>query len=180
MDESSFKLSFDVDGTSKSEKDSWKDANSSMDTDVGEDSRTYVDKNDAQSDSSIDNPVLEKFGSFYRKWDWLNQVHNGRTSQSRSVEKARNDVFRDAKTFCSQLDIGDYQRQRVLRLLKSVESFENGSIPSEAVVFAAISLVANEDGWRIRREDIFLKLRDDRGVSSNQIREMRKDLHEHL
>jgi len=176
MFESDYNYEYDGCDGSKSDSDVWKDSSESVDMEVGSTARTFIQHLDADVDDNISNPFVEKFGDVYTKWDWLNQVHNGRTSQSRKEEKRYNDIRRDAKTFCSQLDMTEYQRERVLSLLDDVESFHHGQYRAEAVVFAAITLVANVDGWRIRNEDIFHKLRDERDVSSNQVREMRKQL----
>lgn len=93
------------------------------------------------------------------------------------MNSRRTDVKRDADTICSQFGLTNGQRDRVLQL---IESLDQNSIQQEAIVLAAVSLVANQDDRAIRREDEWSSVVEAYDVSTSSVWTARKRVREQL
>ena len=120
--------------------------------------------------------VSEQKKALYRRILRWNEDHF--SGYRKSLEDAENNVVR-ARTLCSQLDVTDHQRDRVLHLMDEKASIQ-GSHGVADTALAIISLVLNEDGRHVQREDHFKTLMKDLGLAHPELHGLRKENREHL
>jgi hypothetical protein len=106
---------------------------------------------------------------------WNEDHFSGHRKQ---LEQDENNVVR-TRTLCSQLEVTDYQRDRVLHLMEEKASFM-GHRGVAGTALAVISLVLNEDGRHVQREDHFETLMDEIGLTYPQLHRLRERNREHL
>jgi len=120
--------------------------------------------------------VSEQKKKLYRRILLWNEDHfdSGKSSlKSKEAKVAR------VRTLCSQLEVTDYQRDRVLYLMtEHVSSLGQQGVAPNAL--AVISLVLNEDGRHVQREDHFGTLMDDVGLTYSQLHGLRDKNRAHL
>jgi hypothetical protein len=117
------------------------------------------------------------------RFEELLDRHHERYSHHPSSRRGRDHVY-DARTVASQLEFTDYQTQELIRRVKKAD-LEEGSYGYEEAILAIATLVANEDGRWIRRDDgdvgdplasTFDDIRIRFGVRRSAIRQLRKRL----
>lgn len=106
--------------------------------------RTGFNPNDAPSQT------IERNGEDVSKWKWLNKVNDGIYDKDRETQNDIANKKRLVDVVCSSLDCTDYQTERAKQLLDGVD-VSVVSDKSETAVLAAVSLVANQDGWHVQR-----------------------------
>lgn len=198
MDEDTFYIDFSTGSGENSAEEDHSDSTAVIENDGRSKTRTGLDVRDSRDSREVvrDN---ESFAYF----EWLNQLNDGRKAPDLENRERRADAKRDAKTFASQLGMTSFQKKRVTHLIDRLETLHFGNVPVEGTVLALISLVANEDGWMIRKrsdgpEDnkgpntmvchdgeevevsLFTKLMGDCRVSPQSIRRARENLRSEL
>lgn len=78
-----------------------------------------------------------------------------------------------ARMCCSNLEMTDYQKERVLWLTERVKVNMFGHYSYEHVILALISIVANEDGRWVRDENTFRTMTAENGLGLKEIRRLR-------
>jgi hypothetical protein len=118
------------------------------------------------------------------RFEELLDRHHERYSHGRSSKRQRDHVY-DARTVASQLEFTDYQTTELVRRVQNVDHDELGSYTYEDVILTMASLVANEDGRWIQRDDndvgdplasTFEDIRIRFDVRGSAIRQLRKRL----
>lgn len=113
------------------------------------------------------------------KFQRLYMRDQGRDRSNKDLASLRRaeDRERLLSTLGGHLELTDRQRDRAEYLIGEVDMT---GVSTTAWTLAAISMAANEDRRRIRREDQWNELRKEYGVRKNSIRNCRKKLHKHL
>lgn len=127
-----------------------------------------------------DDDIIERFGETYRRWEWLNHLHEGQQSRGYESNRRRADARRAAKTYMSRLELTEPQRERVLGILSGLETLNFGDKPYELTVLSLITLVANEDGRWIRDERDYRQILKNLDGSPQGIRKLRTELRDEL
>jgi len=118
------------------------------------------------------------------RFEELLDRHHERYNYSGSEKRNRDHVY-DARTVASQLEFTDYQTKELIRRVQNVDHDTLGSYTYEDVILAVVSLVANEDGRWIQRDDTdvgdplastFEDIRIRFDVRPSAIRQLRKRL----
>lgn len=109
---------------------------------------------------------------------WLNLLQDGYRDKRRAVENSKMDYNGWIDTFCANLDLTPYQKQRVRKIITDVNLNHFGPYTVEMVVLATISLVAEADGRFIRDERAYHKLVMGVDTSLKTIKNIRSLLHE--
>lgn len=178
------------------EQHSGYDETAPHDNDGRSETRTGFDPTEAAS------RLVERDGQVYSKWEWLNQLNDGRWDQDRREQNntfgLRNDVVLLVETINDMAETRSLDPERVMRFVEGVrEDRENGlqfgsDRPLEATIIASATLIANLDGWPIRRDletedgtsgyefllDEFVP--SDSATDKEDIRDLRATLREYL
>lgn len=112
-------------------------------------------------------------GDGYR-WKRLKGLDDGKGEADRKADKDEQGYRRDLHAWSSQLQLTNAQLDRAEYLFGLVDMAKAGTISSEALILAAISLAANEDQRMIKQEDIFHTIRDSAGVGRKTLRTARQ------
>lgn len=101
----------------------------------------------------------------------------GEGSPQRDVRNRAADRRRYVDTFCGRLDMTEYQRERVKRVVDGINMSHMAHYNSQKVILAIISLVADEDASRhgtpMRDRDTFQTLVDEVNSSAMEVRKIR-------
>jgi len=122
-----------------------------------------------------------------RSWDELAKWNDGKGEPSRKQDNFEADVMRWTQTFCNQLELTDYQYERVRYVVEHIEMGEFGWIPAEHIILGTISLVIDAetdadpeewspDDWIVYRDD-FEALMDDTSMERGTLWTVRKRIH---
>lgn len=101
------------------------------------------------SQEATNDTFVERNGNEYTKFEWLKRLNEGHGHSDHDVRNNKR-IAKKARTIASRLDMTGYQADRVVTLLDTVDKRAIADTPRTAMM-AAISLVANEDGWHIQR-----------------------------
>lgn len=194
MDEETYFIDYSVGNGANDETEDYSDSTAVVENDGRSKTRTGFDARDAGNSREV-----VRDGETLDYWNWLNQLNDGRKASDIESRKRRANAKRDALTFASQLGMTSFQKERISHIIQRLDTLHTeGGAPVEATVLALISLVANEDDWRIRREPLttveyededgtwkkdvplFVKIQHDVGVSPQMIRRLRKKLRSEL
>lgn len=105
---------------------------------------------------------------FGRMLEYQEDMWSGMKNQQRQADRERT-----VSTFCSFLDMGTYQRERVQHICDGLNMSHMAHYSSQKVILAVISLVANEDGRFIRDETGFRTLLRDLESDLAELRSIR-------
>jgi hypothetical protein len=151
--------------------------------DVEIDRKRVIDRDDRGRTRTGFDPADAEEGEMARtvyregkKWvyaQWLRTLQNGYRDSDRDIENSSNDRESYVDVFCSRLDMTPYQQKRVQSIVDSVNMKHMAHYPTEIVVMAIISVVANEDDRWIREEDMFKELVRDLDGSMQAIKNAR-------
>lgn len=108
------------------------------------------------------------------KWQRLNQLNDGWRSPERKDQNRYADRKRYVDTFCDQLDMTPYQRDRVWEIARSIDMSRMGRYSSQQTILAIVTIVANEDRRMIRDEYMFHHLVRRTDLSMDEIRTLRQ------
>jgi len=113
-----------------------------------------------------------------RSWDELAKWNDGKGEPSRKQDNFEADVMRWTQTFCNQLDLTEYQYERVRYVVEHIEMGEFGWIPAEHIILGTISLVidAETDADPVYRDD-FEGLMEDTSMERGTLWTVRKRIH---
>lgn len=123
-----------------------------------------------------------------RSWERLAEWNDGVGSSSRKQDNYDADVERWVQTFCNQLDLTDYQYERVrFIVVDDLDLSTFGWIPAEHVIIGTVSLVIDveqtvdpdewtPDDWIIYQDD-FEDLMDATDMERGTLWTVRKQVH---
>lgn len=123
-----------------------------------------------------------------RGWDELAKWNDGQGESSRKQDNYEADVRRWTQTFCNQLNLTDFQYEKVDYIIQHLELGEFGWIPAEHVILGTVSLVIDSemdvepddwttDDWIIYRDD-FEDMMDNTDMSRDTLWTVRKRVHQ--
>lgn len=145
------------------------------------------DSNTPPGMRSRDRHQLHRDPEDRRSWSELSQWNDGKGVSSRKQDNYEADISRWIQTFCGQLDIGSYQRERVSYVVENIELSSFGPIPVEHIILAVITLVVDAetridpDDWTpddwIVHCDAFESLLDDVEMEKSRLWTLRKEIH---
>jgi hypothetical protein len=144
----------------------------------------------AESDGMIDqNAVYQNDGRsktetfFYvqdvpkerrQQFQRLYRLQEGERDSERKELNRRTDRTRTISTFCSQLDMSSYHKDRVEHIMDSINMSHMAHYSSPMVILGIITLVANADDRFIRDETRFKDLVRDVGSDMSDIKNIRR------
>lgn len=107
------------------------------------------------------------------QYERMVQYQDGMWDSSRASKNKKADNDRWVDTFCSYLDVPDYQEERVQLVVESVNMSHMAHYSAQETILASISIVENERGRWIRDEDAFRDLILDVGTSLDSMKKAR-------
>lgn len=108
-----------------------------------------------------------------RKFKRLYRHQEGVGEPQRDVNNRAADRMRTVENFCGFLDMSTYHRERVTYIADGLNMAHMAHYNSDKVILAVISLVANEDDWFIRDNQIYRDLMDSVGTDMKELRRIR-------
>lgn len=134
---------------------------------------------DVNSYSHYESPAATQIGEPGDGYDKLREVHEGRdrSDDELPVRQSRWDKKRVTETFCSQLELTEFQRGGIMDAMRDLDFSQFGSQRSiETVALGVIRYVVNKDRternpeatW-VSHEDKFQELMDDCGVTMSDL-----------
>ena len=148
---------------SGSELDDLIDTNAIIDADGRSKSKTFFYPDD------VDGVSDQRIKQYKRMLRW----NEGEGESDRSARSFKADQRRSVQTLCNQSNLNDYQRDRVLAIMKELNINSFGQFSTEHVALGVMTLVANEDRRMLRDEDEFRRVMKSVGASLNDVRTIR-------
>lgn len=107
------------------------------------------------------------------QYERMVQYQDGMWDSSRASKNKKADNDRWVDTFCSYLDVPDYQEERVQLVVESVNMSHMAHYSAQETILASISIVENERGRWVRDEDEFRDLVRDVDTSLDSMKKVR-------
>jgi hypothetical protein len=133
-----------------------------------------VIENDGRSETRTFFYPNEASDEQQQQFERLIRWQDGEGDSQRDVENRKADQRRYVDTFCGYVGASSRVRERVKEICESVNMSHMAYFNSQKIVLAAISLVANEDGWFIRHDERYRDLMTELGLDTSQLKTARQ------
>lgn len=129
---------------------------------------------------------VKKYGplmsnGYRHSWDELNRINDGKYEEQYSQRHNRAYTKRTVDVIASMVDLTPYQKRRCESIVDEIDNFSS-ILPGDRIiiVFAVATLVVNEDGRWLQKEELYDTIKNEIGASESEVRTSRKKLRTYL